>query len=336
MTRVNPFTEVYRQCNDPSRRGDPDSLPPFPRYIDIELTNTCNFRCLMCPTGTGISRREKGVMSDETFFTILDEAGRHRTPLRFIGWGEPLCHPRLIQYLEACKKSGLIVHLNTNGWYLTEEIMQKFIDIPLDSLKFSFQGVDRKSYREMRNRDFFDGLLAKIQKLFELRGQREKPYIHVSTTLTYEEPALVEEFRKRVSPIVDLVTVGKTSIGYIDLTKVRLSDIEKERLAQLMQGESIIKEHPSCGEVFNVLAVNWNGLVSACCADYDDRMTVGNVDRQPLEEIWKSEKMNTYRRLLLEMKHDSLDVCRDCYDPMGIQKNAARHGAANPDRPPVP
>jgi radical SAM protein with 4Fe4S-binding SPASM domain len=326
MTRINPFTEIYRRCNDPAGRGDPDKLPRFPRYIDIELTNSCNFRCLMCPTGTGISRRKKGFMSDDIFFKILDEAGMNKTPLRFIGWGEPLLHPKLLQYLELCKKNQLITHLNTNGYLLTEPIMQKFIDIPLDSLKFSFQGIDRKSYREMRNTDFFDELLVKIEKLHQLRGDSDKPYIHVSTTLTYESQEEAEAFRQNISRFVDLVTVGKTSLDYIDADKARLGPVDKQRLRDLMLQESITKEHPSCGEVFNVLSVNWNGLVSACCADYDDKMTVGDLRRESLAGIWRTRKMDAYRRLLTEMKHDSLEICRNCYDPMGIQRKATRQG----------
>jgi len=54
--RINPFNVIYGQLND--NEGDFD----FPICIDIELTNNCNLHCLFCPTGTGVSNRNKGFM----------------------------------------------------------------------------------------------------------------------------------------------------------------------------------------------------------------------------------------------------------------------------------
>ncbi len=43
---MNPFRPLYDLCNSP--KGE---LIDFPRMIDVELTSSCNYRCLMCPTG---------------------------------------------------------------------------------------------------------------------------------------------------------------------------------------------------------------------------------------------------------------------------------------------
>ncbi|MBN2299069.1 MAG: radical SAM protein, partial [Deltaproteobacteria bacterium] len=216
MKRTNPFTAIYDQCNDPRNRGDPAMLPAFPRYVDIELTNACNFKCLMCPTGTGVAKRKKGYMSENTFEKAINELKAHRTPIRFIGWGEPLLHPELESILATCQEHGILTHLNTNGLLLDEKMMEMFINTPLNSLKFSFQGVDRKSYREMRNRDFFNELIIKIKKLHEIRGDRPYPYLHVSTTITYESAEQVKAFREMITPHVDLVTVGRTTMEFVN------------------------------------------------------------------------------------------------------------------------
>jgi MoaA/NifB/PqqE/SkfB family radical SAM enzyme len=123
MNRINPFAAIYHLCNDPRNRGDPAMLPDFPRYVDIELTNACNFKCLMCPTGTGIAKRKKGYMSEKIFNKLFDELKQHKTPVRFIGWGEPLLHPKLTMYLSVCQQNGMLTHLNTNGLLLDEVMM---------------------------------------------------------------------------------------------------------------------------------------------------------------------------------------------------------------------
>jgi radical SAM protein with 4Fe4S-binding SPASM domain len=320
MDRINPFAAYYDQCNDPRNRRDPAMLPDFPRYVDIELTNACNFKCLMCPTGTGVAKRKKGFITEKDFSRLIDELKIRRTPVRFIEWGEPLLHPNLPVLLSDCHEHGIHTHLNTNGLLLDEEMMDVFVRTPLSSLKFSFQGIDRKSYQEMRNRDFFDELIERITTLHRLRGDKRYPYLHVSTTITYETSDKVKEFREMISPYVDLVTIGRTTMDFLNPDDARLSGEERERLRYLIRQESVVKRHPSCPEVFNVLAINWDGSVSACCTDYDNLMIVGNIQDQSLEEIWKSKKMNTYRTLLSRMKHDLLDVCRNCYDNMRLQE----------------
>jgi radical SAM protein with 4Fe4S-binding SPASM domain len=109
-------------------------------------------------------------------------------------------------------------------------------------------------------------------------------------------------------------------MDFLDPEIASLSDDERERLRHLMKLESVVKKHPNCPEVFNVISINWDGSVSACCTDYDNRMIVGDLHKQSLQEIWHSKKMDAYRKLLSQMKHDALDVCRNCYDNMSLQE----------------
>lgn len=63
MLRTNPFVEIYRNCNRGSNAEKFNLIKTgevvSPRYIDVELTNYCNFRCCFCPTGTQSVHRVK-------------------------------------------------------------------------------------------------------------------------------------------------------------------------------------------------------------------------------------------------------------------------------------
>ena len=72
------------------------------------------------------------------------------------------------------------------------------------------------------------------------------------------------------------------------------------------------EEYIPCPEVFGKLSVNWDGTISACCGDYDNKMLVGDVKESSLEKIWHSPKMNYYRKMLKEMRHSELELCRNC------------------------
>jgi radical SAM protein with 4Fe4S-binding SPASM domain len=311
--RTNPIKPHYDLTNTGHSKEKLANLPAFPRFIDIEMTNTCNFRCLMCPTGNYSQKRHKGFFDKDMFYRVLDEIRPHGTPLRFIRWGEPFTHPDILEFLKACQDAGVLTHANTNGSKFDDDVMRALVDIPLNVLKFSFQGVDRDSYGEMRNIDFFDELIATIRRLVEIRGDAPYPYIQVATTVTTESQDAIDAFRAEMEALVDYVDVGHTTFDFIDLNDVRLRSDEKARLKALMEKDNLAKIHPECPEVFDKLSINWDGTVTACCGDSDNLMLIGDLHDLSLNEIWRSEKLGYYRELLADMRHDDLELCKNCY-----------------------
>jgi radical SAM protein with 4Fe4S-binding SPASM domain len=84
--------------------------------------------------------------------------------------------------------------------------------------------------------------------------------------------------------------------------------------------ESVVKKHPECcPEVFDKLSINWDGSVSACCRDYDNKMIIGDMCVHSLKNIWYGKKMNAYRELLSKLQYEKLDLCKTCYDYHGLQ-----------------
>lgn len=320
MERVNKFNTIYAQCNQDDPVAKLESLKDFPTYMDIELTNHCNYHCLMCPTGTGAVKRPRGYMSEEIFDQILEEIKDKKTPLRFIRWGEPSLHKDFFKFIKKAKDLDIMCHINTNGTLLDEEGFKRLIDMKLDSIKFSFQGIDAKSYREMRSEDYFEQLLEKIELLYKMRGDRELPYIHIATTVTYESPEAVAAFVERAEKIADKVSVGRTKLDHIDIEKVRLTPEDKARMEELREKESLVKvRFKSCPEVFDKLSVDWDGKVTACCTDYDNKMVVGNLADKSLQEIWQGPKMRAYQEGLARREYDKYNLCKDCYDYMSLQ-----------------
>ncbi|MBQ6976275.1 MAG: hypothetical protein IJS81_06950 [Selenomonadaceae bacterium] len=94
MAVENKFVEIYRACNNGTNEEKYNLIKTgklqLPRYIDVELTNRCNFECRFCPTGTKSMNRVKGFMSDKVVNALVDNVAKYKIPgVRFIRWGEP-------------------------------------------------------------------------------------------------------------------------------------------------------------------------------------------------------------------------------------------------------
>lgn len=279
----NPFVPIYKKCNNGDNKEKFQTIRDgkllLPRYIDLEFTNNCNFKCRFCPTGTQAMKRTRGFMSDEIFLAVCENIKKYKIPGVCVSrWGEPTLHPKCIDYLSALKNAGAIVHVNTNGSLLTDEQIKKLIDMKLDSIKFSFQGADEGTYNEMRFGGDYKNLLSCIDLLNKIRGKNNFPYIQISTTLTGETLEQIENFKNDVQNLCDYYNIGYTKLTHLNVDDMNIDENEKQKIKTLQKQETINKQFRKiCPEAFDKLSINWNGDVTLCCSDYDNGLIVGNV-----------------------------------------------------------
>ena len=101
---------------------------------------------LFCPTGTWASVRNKGFMTEETFINIMNSLKGYYASLHFSRWGELTLHKNIVIFFTLVKENRHLLNLNTNGQLLNERLIKKLVELGLDSIKFSFQGVNEKTY----------------------------------------------------------------------------------------------------------------------------------------------------------------------------------------------
>lgn len=324
MKRINPFVELYKQCNASSNAERYHTLnadsAALPLYLDVELTNYCNLHCNMCPVGMGEMKRSKGFMNDDVFERVLDNIKRyHIRGVRFIRWGEPTLHPRFLDYAERLKKIGVLVHFNTNGLLLDDDMMEKIVDIGIDSVKFSFQGIDDLTYGEMRKGGSYSQLLDTIKTMHNIRGGGII-YISITTSTTYESDEEIMRFKEEVRPYCDEVTVGRTKMQHVDIEQMELSK-ERKKIYEnyIKEDKGNMRRMSVCPEIWNKLSINWDGSVSACCQDYDDMMLVGNIMETDLQAIFMGEQEKYYREILKNSAYDKLRLCQNCYEYIALK-----------------
>lgn len=317
--REHPLRKFYNIIDSGEPYEKLKAVPGFPRIIEMEITNHCNFQCLMCKTGTGIAKRERGYMSEELFDKFLESVEGKGCAIKFVGQGEPTLHKKFILFVKKAKEKGIVCHLTTNGSMLNDEYMKEIIESGLDSIKFSFQGVTKEGYCVLRRKDDFESLLKKIERLYDMRERMGGlyPFITIGTSITNETDEEVKAFRERCEQFCDKVEIGITTLEYIDLSKIHDESV-KDSLEKIKQMQSQkIRRYKCCHQIFDVITVHWNGNICACCADNDEVMVLGNLDSNTLEECWNSDKEKLYRNILAERQYEKLPLCKDCYDIYG-------------------
>jgi len=73
-----------------------------------------------------------------------------------------------------------------------------------------------------------------------------------------------------------------------------------------------------CCLPFEQLYLNYAGEVILCCSDVLWEMQLGNVNRNPIEEIWQNKEFSRIRNALLDGRRDKVGICKRC-DFLGIK-----------------
>lgn len=123
-------------------------------------------------------------MTAETFDAIRKQLQWIPTAeaVSFGGFGEPTTHPRFLEFLRGVKEAGLRAELITNGVLLDGPIARAVVELGLDRLVVSMDGVDDKPG------SLFHGDLAQVRANLEtfrnLRGPRGMPEVWVEFVAT--------------------------------------------------------------------------------------------------------------------------------------------------------
>ena len=194
--------------------------------VYIEPTNLCNLDCRTCMRN--VWGEPSGTMSDETFERIF--AGIQKiSPLPtvfFGGFGEPLIHPKIIEWVKRFKSIGARVELITNALLLTEEYSLQFIRAGLDMLWVSLDGSSPESYADVR---LGPSLPQVIENLTTLRQIRYK-----ATDIDNSKPHLgiaIVAMKSNINDIPEILHLG-ISLGASNFSITRIPRHQISQIAE--------------------------------------------------------------------------------------------------------
>lgn len=290
-------------CAD-GRHGERESHEGRVRAIfDVEPTNRCNARCIMCPRE---KTPEMGLMERATFQQVVARAveyGRVETVV-LCGLGEPMLHPDIAGFVRMASEAGLQTTIVTNGSLLTEEKARALVDAGLGSLNLSVGGFTRETYEHVHRGLKFREVYENGLNFVRIAKGRTKLNVQISPTeQTIAEAEDMAAFWRangaRFCFIFPLAATRGAAVAEDNLPELRCEQKGSDGIPRgclsiyevfrpTRHDAEIMRRRADfvCFAKDRVGFISWQGNYHLCCNDYEKRHAVGSVHDMSAEEAF--------------------------------------------------
>lgn len=333
------------------------------KRIHLELTNQCNFCCEFCPDR--LITRPRGNMDLALVRQALEEIATEKLTrvVCFHLMGEPLLHPQLVEAAQLAADLGLKVHLTTNGWLLTDEMMLALLDAQTDTIIVSVQTPDAASF-VLRNArvgydDFRERVTSALARSLEQEHQSDVVLSLLVTPfkrflLPSRQMSIIDTRAELVRQSMEWleIIVGKCSRDAVRaqfaarrhqlerrLGRLRLLARNRVRITRnlvlesrplgdwvrpgLVESELKAANWGCCEGLTEQFGILWNGDLVYCCVDYDGETVFGNIRETSIRKAFRQKDV---RRTIEDFR--SLRIrhprCRKCMGDTSLPRSLGR------------
>lgn len=140
-----------------------------PVSATFELTARCNFNCKMCYVHSQDSALCKSQeKSAEWWIELGKKAIEQGVVFLLLTGGEPLLRKDFKEIYTEFSKLGFIISVNTNGYLITDEVIELFRKNPPARLNISLYGANDKTYENITGTPAFSKVIENVKKLIDI------------------------------------------------------------------------------------------------------------------------------------------------------------------------
>jgi len=284
-----------------------DEIPlSTPYLIFIDPSSKCNLQCKFCPNKI---IKDKSVMSFSLYKKIIaqiKEFPEKIDTLRLYGFGEPLLCPSftdMVKYARDLDVSNKI-DTTTNATLLNPYFNLELAECGIDRINISVNGMSAKQYKNFSNYKIdFDKFVGNIGNLYSLvKGKTE---IIIKLNGDYCSAEDCENFISLFSLISDGINIEHSMNCWPEF---KVDNVNK-KVGIYGQKPNEVKV---CSYIFYQMTVHSDGKVSLCFLDYNNILSMGDVRKTKIKDIWESAMWNYWKFENLFGHREMLPVCKDC------------------------
>lgn len=276
---------------------------PFPVTFEIDLTNLCNHSCYFCVAKEMRDTHQNTLDTQTVLGAIAQLKGMGVKGISFTGGGEPLVHKDFYSILAKTHEMGIHTGLMTNGALIKkyEELVRN-----LNWIRVSVGAGSRELYQKIQGRDDFDLVIQNVRSLVQARD-KSQAVVNIGVRM------LIDMDNYRTLPQLALA-LQDSGIDYIQVAPDCRDDLypilQADGLQDVVEDtKSLLSATPTklllagftlnqkdrdypekCYAHYYQMALTATGNVVFCknMRDRDD-MTIGNIYRSSIQEMWDGE-----------------------------------------------
>jgi pyrroloquinoline quinone biosynthesis protein E len=322
--RYDPADFLYRL--EPTARSGEGRLDS-PAELTLILTHLCNFKCIYCFNSSSPLRRSE-MMTDD-WLRLLGQAKQQGVLKCTVSGGEPMTHPGFRKILATIVDYGMLPYLCTNGSLVRRSDVHFFKEIGLPCIQISLDSAaeeihDRMSMTPTSFPAIREGIGMLVEAGIDVFIKGVITPINFSGLQQLIDSCHDWGVKKLVLDRFDLSNAGRGDEG---LFLSRSMEEEMGRITaerqEFYRGDDFTvfavdtprcwkeeKDIVVCGALSASMTILPDGQVSVCEKLVEHPLlTVGNVTRQSLEEIWNDPA--AWR--VLRPDQERVDsICTDC------------------------
>jgi len=281
----------------------------IPLYVNIELTQRCNFKCAHCYNldRAHFEAKKTGIPEQRMKELIRELAAAGSIQICFTG-GEPLLDTNLMMYVREAKQNKFLVKIKSNGSLITEDKANELKEAGVDEAEISIYGATKESYAYFTKR----GHLPIVTNA--LRFLKQNKILTKANIILHRHN--VDELGQMIEMINRFEVPYQISTEITQRYDGSQTDdlyITEEQFASLLTSEytSFFQHYNpnntlKCECARTVCAINCDGEVYPCIGA---PIPSGNIMTDTFKNIWgNSPTLNFIRQI----KTSDIKECCDC------------------------
>lgn len=290
-----------------------DVVASLPFFYNLGLTDHCNLRCELCPTGKMSALEQRGFMSWELFTRLVNEIADHAILLNLAGWGEPTLHPRFLDCVEYAARRDIFTYVPTNfSLHYDNDFFTRLIDSGLTCLHVDMDGMTQRSYEKYRVGGNLGLVKNNLEKLVRLNRSHNLKIEAAMIAMRHNEEE-IPAFQKYCAELgVDFCQIGRLQVD----PETRLDWLPEN--PEHRYNNYLERDPPKdCSRLYLQMVVRWDGGVPPCCLAYGKINDVTNVSQSTLGAEWNNPAFRAARACFSGKRGEIATLCHRCRNDLG-------------------
>jgi MoaA/NifB/PqqE/SkfB family radical SAM enzyme len=293
----------------------------YPYFLFVDISNRCNLRCPLCPTGQGKTIRRENRMDTDTYIRLLSPVKDYLFKVFLFNWGEPFLNPHIYELISYNTAHNIATTVSSNLNLPVDAT--RLVQSGLRHLIVSGDGITQDVYAQYRKGGSIDRVLHNLETIVAAKRAlgSSTPRIEWQCLVTRYTEEHLSTIRKTVR------AAGANTVRFASLNFYGLDDAPRLKQHWLPKNPryrslAASSRRPSrtrarrkpCFWLWRTAVIAADGSVLPCCL-YDIGGW-GNALDAPLDHIWHGTTYTEARSRSCVGHRPSMDlICDRCEAP---------------------